>query len=422
MKKNKVEDVFGMSRNVPLNYVERENVDDVLKNNLERKKHITIFGSSKQGKTCLRKHCLDEKEYILIQCNNKWNIGDLNTNILKRAGYEITQSKKVTETGRAKILASLKAKLGFGEGSVGFEAENSESTESVFKELELDSEDVNDIISALDNIGFKKYIILEDFHYLKTEVQRDFAIELKSFHENSKLSFIVIGVWLDVNRLEIYNGDLAGRIISINADTWEEEQLKEVIEKGENLLNISFNEKFVDDLIKNSFQNVYIVQEACYKICSESGIEETQDIKKEIGENVDAPNLVKEIINQQSGRYNSFILHYAAGFQSTTLEIHKWILYPIIMSDTEELSKGLTYRKIKEMIQSKHPIGTGLNSGNLTQALHFSAALQLTKSIQPIIIDYDETNLKLHVVDKGFLIWIEYQDKNELLERAGIEI
>ena len=55
MKKNKVEDVFGMSRNVPLNYVERENVDDVLKNNLERKKHITIFGSSKQGKTCLRK-------------------------------------------------------------------------------------------------------------------------------------------------------------------------------------------------------------------------------------------------------------------------------------------------------------------------------------------------------------------------------
>ena len=26
------------------------------------------------------------------------------------------------------------------------------------------------------------------------------------------------------------------------------------------------------------------------------------------------------------------------------------------------------------------------------------------------------------IVDKGFLIWIEYQDKNELLERAGIEI
>ena len=37
----------------------------------------------------------------------------------------------------------------------------------------------------------------------------------------------------------------------------------------------------------------------------------------------------------------------------------------------------------------------------------------------PIIIDYDESNLKLHIVDKGFLIWLEYQDKDALLSMAG---
>ena len=51
-----------------------------------------------------------------------------------------------------------------------------------------------------------------------------------------------------------------------------------------------------------------------------------------------------------------------------------------------------------------------------------SASLQLSKNILPIIIDYDETNLKLHIVDKGFLIWLEYQNRDELFEMAELKI
>jgi hypothetical protein len=32
-------------------------------------------------------------------------------------------------------------------------------------------------------------------------------------------------VWLEANRLVVYNGDLAGRITSIPADTWSAEEL-----------------------------------------------------------------------------------------------------------------------------------------------------------------------------------------------------
>lgn len=88
MKKYQLDDVYGISRDIPLNYVARDNVDEKFKNNLNRQKHITIFGSSKQGKTCLRKQCLKSEEYILVQCSNKWSLSDLNSNILKRAGYE----------------------------------------------------------------------------------------------------------------------------------------------------------------------------------------------------------------------------------------------------------------------------------------------------------------------------------------------
>ncbi len=242
MEKYKLDEVYGISREIPLNYVERENVDRKFMDNLNRNKHITIFGSSKQGKTCLRKHCLNTDEYVVVQCSNKWSLSDLNTNILKRAGYELEISSKTSVGGKAKIIASIKARFGLGETNVGSEMERNENSETTCKKLELDVDDVNDIIAALKEVGFNKKIVLEDFHYLKTETQRDFAIELKAFHENSELCFIIVGVWLDENKLIIFNGDLTGRIVSVNADLWSAIEMEQVIKNGAELLNIGFSD------------------------------------------------------------------------------------------------------------------------------------------------------------------------------------
>lgn len=420
MKKYKLNEVYGIARDIPLNYVERESVDKKFLNNLSRDKHITIFGSSKQGKTCLRKHCLEIDKYIVVQCNNKWNLSDLNSNILKRSGYELEVSSKTSISGKAKVIASIKARFGIGETSVGSEVENTENQETTRKQLELDVDDVNDIIAALEEIHFDKIIVLEDFHYLKSEVQKDFAIELKAFHENSKLCFVIVGVWLDENKLVIYNGDLTGRVVSINADLWSESEMKQVIEKGADLLNIDFAEEFVNELIQKSSDNVYLVQEACHRACVENDINETQQVRRLIGKREDANRFVQEIVKEQSGRYNAFITNYADGFQDTTLEMHKWLLFPVITAEREELIEGLSYRSIRTSLMEKHPRQNELNSGNITQALKSVVSLQLRKAIQPIIMDYDESNLKLHIVDRGFIIWLTVQSKEELLDLAGL--
>ena len=415
-KEYKLDEVYGITRDIPLNYVERESVDSSLIENLKRKKNITIFGSSKQGKTCLRKHCLPENEYILVQCDNKWSLSDLNANILKRAGYEIAQSTSVTYSGKAKISAKIDAKI----AAVSSDFEQSDSEEVKYTPLELDTDDVNDIIKALEMIRFSKYIVLEDFHYLKAEVQKEFAFELKAFHEASKLCFILVGVWLDENKMVIYNGDLTGRIIPISADDWSADSLKGVIDKGAKLLNISFDDQFASELIKASSGNVYILQEACYRACKSAGIEKTQAKHTIIGKGYSASSIVSEIIQTQSGRYNTFMTQFSSGFQDTTLQMYKWLLYPIITSDVSVLSKGLSYRMIKERIMEAHPSGKELNPGNLTQALNSVSSLQQQKSIRPIILDYDESNKKLHIVDKGFLIWLMYQDRAELLSQMEL--
>lgn len=414
-------DVYGIGRELPLNYVSRKAVDEYFIANLTRDKHIIIYGSSKQGKTSLRKHCLQDDDYIVVHCSNKWSIADLHSAILKRVGYEVTQSATRTTSGRNKIVAAFKARvLGVGVEATG-EKEDSKTDAITTAPLELDPEDANDIISALK--GFSKFIVLEDFHYLPIDTQKDFSVALKAFHEQSKLCFIIVGVWLEEGRLTVYNGDLTGRIVAVNADKWTGDELREVIAAGEALLNISFSSVFKDAVIANCLDSVYVVQEACYQACIKEGVSATQEnLRQDVGKDLDVTELIKDVVNQQTGRYNSFITLFATGFQETTLQMFKWLLYPVLTEEVDELESGLTYRHLRDVLRKHHPEGVGLNVGNLTQALQSTASLQVKKDIKPIVLDYDQTNLKLNVVDRGFLIWLGNQDRKELLELADIQV
>lgn len=412
--------VYGITRDIPLNYTTRPNVDDKLVDNLTREKHIVVYGSSKQGKTCLRKHCLKESDYIHVQCSNRWTLEDIHANVLKRAGFRVEQSEKKATSGKNKIVASIGASI-FGIGSsVGGEKEQATSTEKVTKQLELDPIDVNDVIAALESINFQKYIVLEDFHYLPLETQKDFAVALKAFHEASKFCFIVIGVWLEENRLLVYNGDLTGRVVAINADVWTEAELRNVIQRGAELLSVQFADEFMHQLIAECFNNVYIVQETCRQVCLNNGITHTSTQLVSIGEGTDVRGAVKSVVAQQTGRYMSFVTQFSAGFQTTSLEMYKWLVYPVLTATPQKLEQGFTYRELREQIQAKHPSGLALNPGNLTQALQSAASLQVKKDITPIILDYDQTNLRLNIVDRGFIIWLNHQNRNELLGSAGL--
>lgn len=420
-----VDDVFGVSRDVPLNYVDREAVDGKFIQSLTRSHHIVIFGSSKQGKTCLRKHCLNDDDYITVACHNKWTLGELHAAILKRAGYQVKQSTSHAIGGHFKLAASLKGELKVplvakAEADTNGEYEKNHETTETMVALELDPLDANDIIRALEEIGFEKFIAIEDFHYLPDSTQRDFSFALKTFHEQSKISFIITGVWREQNRLIAFNGDLTERVFSVDVDNWTHEDLERVMDAGEQLLNIAFDEEFKKELIAGCNDSVHLVQEACRRACREAGMFKTADEHREIGSSYLAKKLLKQIVDEQSGRYNGFIMNFSDGFQQTELEMPKWIIYAVLKCSIEDLEKGIRLREVTRIIRERHPRGERLNAGNVTQALSSATSLQGEKGIRPIVIDYDGTNRNLHVVDKGFLIWLALQNREELL--ADLEL
>lgn len=100
--------------------------------------------------------------------------------------------------------------------------------------------------------------------------------------------------------------------------------------------------------------------------------------------------------------------------------MYRWLLYPILTAAPEELEDGLLYGCLRKEIESQHPQGNNLNPGNLTQSLKSTTSLQADLDIKPFIIDYDETNKRLSIVDRGFLIWLQTEETDELLNYAGL--
>jgi hypothetical protein len=129
--------------------------------------------------------------------------------------------------------------------------------------------------------------------------------------------------------------------------------------------------------------------------------------------------LIKEIVDDQAGRYLAFITNFSEGFQQTEYEMYKWLAYVVVVSEKADLERGLRRLQISNLIKEKHPMGSQLNEGNITQALQNAASLQVQKNIRPIICAYDQTTRVFNVVDRSFLIWLDYQNRAELLSEIG---
>ncbi|RRO07300.1 hypothetical protein DMB84_020950, partial [Pectobacterium aquaticum] len=102
-----ISSVFKTSRDLPENYVIRKDIDDKFIDALTQETHVVIYGSSKQGKTSLRKKNLLQNDYIDITCSNNWRLEDIHVAILKKIGYQVSTSQSKTLKGTAKVKIGI---------------------------------------------------------------------------------------------------------------------------------------------------------------------------------------------------------------------------------------------------------------------------------------------------------------------------
>ncbi len=165
----------------------------------------------------------------------------------------------------------------FGGGEIGAKGDVKKGTDQAqeYEEVPVNLELPQHVADLLRKVHSNKWIILENFHYLNDETQKQFAFDLRAYQELG-VRFVILGVWREKNRMALFNGDLLDRVVEVPVEPWEDRDFRRVAIKGADKLNISFSSTLVDGAIDASFASIGVFQEILKGICVEAGITETK--------------------------------------------------------------------------------------------------------------------------------------------------
>ncbi len=418
--------VYGVSNELIDTYIERKNVDEAFTKGLQKNKHIIVYGASKQGKTSLTNKHLKEADYIKVNCSPSASTLDIYNSIARQLDVEILESAEITTTigGEAKVGLKAKVRIPFF-GGADAETEASVTKENEtgksYKIIDFNLALAQDLSELLRSIKFNKRIILENFHYLNEEVQKQLAIDLRIF-EDYNILFIILGIWREKNRLAQFNGDLVDRLIEVPVEPWEKSDLKRIVIEGLPLLNVSL-ENVVDYIIDSCFDSVGVFQEICKESCYVARVNETQDILLEISRtNVD--DAIRKKLEDYSSRHirclESFIEQKARSSQETPLYIPYYFVKVLFQETMENIIQGLKRKPLQEQIKNLHHRPDDVRPSDMGYFLKNLVSSQISKGISPPIFDYDNSTSSIKIIDSTFYFYIKNCERDDVIDNLAI--
>lgn len=415
-------EVFGVSNEQIRTYVERPEVDDLFVRGLARNKHIVVYGASKQGKTSLTNKHLTPDSYIRINCSYNSEPVDLYKALIRQLGIEFTESREKTSGTETSSGAGVKAdvKIPFvagGETSLDTRGSTQNEKKETFKTIEYNLGLSQDVVEILARHGFgNRRVVLENFHYLSEETQRQLAIDLRIF-EDSNVLFIILGIWREKNRLPQYNGDLVDRLIEIPVEPWERKDLLRIIEMGETLLNVSLS-KVKDRMIDACFDSVGVFQELCKESCLAAGVNETSDeMVKILPDHLDTA--IQRKLQDYSSRHirslESFVQQEAKSSDAVPLYMRFYFIKVVFGSPFDVVTQGLRRKYLQEEIQKIHHRSSDVRASDMGYLLQTLVSKQIENGVTPPIFDYDQSTKSVKIIDSTFYFFLRNSNRDELM-------
>lgn len=265
------DDVFVAGGQPTITYVNREN------QHIEREfaraiatpnQIVSLSGSTKTGKTVLCKKALGSRSYVWIDGGriktgeDFWSYINTELNI----PIEISNTKS-TETG-----LEVGGSLPFITTASGSKLWTSEIVET---------RRVNSMAEALSRMQNEKIIlVIDDFHYLPDNIRTDILRNIKGSVFNG-LKVILLSVTHRVFDALKAESELTGRFTAIVLPNWSHDDLVQIPTLGLNALNVTCPQNIIDKLCDEAQENPFLIQQFCWEVCFDCGIERTNLLKKQ---------------------------------------------------------------------------------------------------------------------------------------------
>ena len=422
---SKLEEVFGIRSHPVKSYVERSDVDARFRSAVSQDSHIVIYGSSKQGKTALRLKHIPEKSSVVCRGSPNMTTESIYRSVLRQSGIRL----ETTQTGEKGSRVEANTKVGFraliplfggADAEIGGGVEGSSSESLTWEFVGYDLAEAQAIGELLQKAAFKKFVVLENYHYLPEEAQKQLAFDLKTFHEMG-IRFIVLGIWQEANLLLFHNSDLQDRIVEVPVEPWKMEDFDRVIRQGCQELNLTMSDDVREKIKTQSYGNVGLLQELLRVLCEESGVSETRPVPLPIDNIHIAEKAIDRKLNDQRGHLLQLLQSLAAKSRTRTdndspLLLPYYLVQAILTLPTEQWRSGVSKQQLQEFIRKHHhrQDADTPRTGDITNLVSQLPTYQ--KDMSSPFLHYNVEDRKLRIVDMRYYFVLANTDRTTMWE------
>ena len=283
IKPRKLIDIFTPNTIARLTYIRREDLENSLSLNLSIPgKQIIIYGDSGSGKTTLLKKILSDNKTkaIQIHCSSDTTFDDIILDTFDSLNPYYTKEKNISFL--QSISSALKSDYKILSTEIGIN--NKVSSEEKKERLlppRLTPQKLAKFLGAIEVV-----LILEDFHKVSNEEKKKIADILKIFIDTAndfpKVKIVCIGAVGSANELIKLDSNLYPRIAELHVPLLLESEIKALVKRGCDILNISMSDNLVEKISYYSNRLASLTHQMCYDICCSNNILKTQCKQKRI--------------------------------------------------------------------------------------------------------------------------------------------
>jgi hypothetical protein len=311
-------------------------------------------------------------------------------------------------SGKATAGVSLIAEAKGEVGASGLWSDNKTATEEYSVDyLQL-------MIRELGGTDF--VVFIDDFHYIPKDAQVEISNQIKEAIRGG-VKFICAAVPYHSDDVIRANPDLRGRMVKIDFDYWDQDELKKIAIKGFAALNTSLSAASVDALASEAAGSPQLMQALCLNACFESNIRERQDAINPIQGNL---FLLESVCARTAlmADYSSTVDKMKDGPKTRGMDRKSYVLrdqtasdvYPIILRAMAANPPELTLRysnlvgRISTLCSANPPSGSSITGA----CAHMSQIANDAEN--KVIIEWDSENDVLDIRDPYLLFYLRWAE------------
>ncbi len=254
---------------------------------------VSLTGATKAGKTVLCRSVMEAYEYVWIDGGQIKSEAELWLKIASelRIPNETTEGESGSSGKSLEVALGVDATAIAASAKINFTAGGSRlKTNDSSRTYQVDS-----MASAIDHILANRItLIIDDFHYLDDITRINTIKSLKGAVFRGMKVVLLSTPYRAFEAIKA-EPEITGRFKQVTVPDWSTEDLKEIATSGFKALNVACPSDIISEFAKESEGSPLLMQQFCWNVCYDSGIEQAKVSRQTIDPSFDIKKIFQEV-------------------------------------------------------------------------------------------------------------------------------